>query len=136
VVFIGAPGARPFPGASGKVRSRFAGVGGGEIKATFLWTSLLAVTVLTLPLVVLRVVRGEESCSVREEVVRVMGSETMSVGGGRGGFVREGVVKGRGSAENGKREEDSKVGRGRIESSGRGLKEEVGVEVARSGGGH
>lgn len=51
------------PGASGKTRSIFAGVGGGEMNATFFCTSLFAVVVLMLPLTVLRELRPVESCS-------------------------------------------------------------------------
>lgn len=81
VVFMGgAPGAEgavTVPGASGKARSKFAGVGvgGGDMKATFLCTSFDAV--VTLPFVVLRELRPAESCSWRGEVVR---SGTVSAG--------------------------------------------------------
>jgi len=64
VVFMGALGTIPLPGASGKARSKFAGVDEGEIKATFLWGSLLAITVLTLPFVNFREFLSLGSCSV------------------------------------------------------------------------
>jgi hypothetical protein len=126
------PGRGVLVDGSGKLRSSGVevGVGGGEIKATFLWTSLVPV-VLKLAFVVFRDTRSAESCSLRgyTAVRAAMSGSVFSTGKARGtrrGGVGVGVE--RGSLEN---EGGGSSAKGRI--SGNGLKEaiETGVEVAR-----
>ena len=70
----------PFSGASGKVRSRLDGVGGGDLNATFFWTSL-AVAVTTLPFVFLEL-RPAESGSVRGKLEGAPSVGSVGVGVG------------------------------------------------------
>lgn len=118
------------------------------MKATFLCTSLPPVAaVLTLPCAVLRELRPVESCSGRDLGAAWCASEgggmgeitgTSSLVSGGGGRLDTGTtgvesVEEIGDAGNG----SSIGGNGRAEISGRGLKVEmeVGVDVARCGGG-
>ena len=81
MVLTGPFDAGVLPGASSKVRSRFAGVGvvEGEMKATFLCVSLLTVKLLAVVVVAWRDTGAVESDSVCEEAVRVIISGTTPV---------------------------------------------------------
>jgi hypothetical protein len=135
----------PAPGASGKARSTLTGVGGGEMKATFFWTSLAAF-VVRVPFCALRELRLVDSGSKRGEAALVVRSGTIgSIGGGVGEeYGGVGVDVGASGADG-----SPMAGKGRVESgeencegasSGRGLNDgyEVGVDAAREGssGGH
>jgi hypothetical protein len=101
------------------------GVGVGEIKATFFWTSL--VVVLMLPFPVLRELRPAESCSARGDIVRVttvVSMDSSSATSDRGPLE---CVTDIGMYSAG---ESLIGGSGREESSGRGLKEAIEVGVS------
>jgi hypothetical protein len=119
------------PGWLSRPRLDGVGVGAGEIKATFFWTSLAPVVVLMLPFPVLRELRPAESCSARGDVVRVtiaVSIDSSSATSERGPLE---CMTDIGVYSVGDMGESPIGGSGREESSGRGLKEvmEVGVST-------
>jgi len=109
------------------------GVGAGEMKATFFWTSLGPLVVLMLPFPVLRELRPAESRSARGDAVRVtiaVSMDSSSATSERGPLE---CVTDIGVYSAGDMEASPIGGSGREESSGRGLNDviEVGVPTER-----
>ena len=106
------------------------GVGAGEMKATFFWTSLAPVDVFMLPFPVLRELRPAESCSTRGDIVRVTTAVSMDSSSATSERGPLECVTDIGVYSAGDTRESLIGGSGREESSGRGLKEVIEVGVS------